>query len=78
MELPMSSVDQTPVLMGNMAGQVFLDHIKENSSGVSIEKKVVFSPENYYQKIFEKKVISFRKNKKRPQNLFMRSFFIIQ
>lgn len=44
MELPISSMDQTPLLMGNKAGQVFLDHIKDNSSGVSVEKKVVLSP----------------------------------
>jgi len=55
MELPMSSVDQTPVLMGNMAGQVFLDHIKDNSSGVSIEKKVVLAPKIIIRKSSKRK-----------------------
>ncbi len=55
MELPMSSVDQTPVLMGNMAGQVFLDHIKDNFSGVSIEKKVVLAPKIIVRKSSKRK-----------------------
>ena len=55
MELPMSSVDQTPVLMGNMAGQVFLDHIKDNSWGVSIEKKVVLAPKIIIRKSSKRK-----------------------
>ncbi|WP_312079326.1 LacI family DNA-binding transcriptional regulator [Chryseobacterium sp.] len=55
MELPMSSVDQTPVLMGNMAGQVFLDHIKDNSTGVSIEKKVVLAPKIIIRKSSKRK-----------------------
>ena len=55
MELPMSSVDQTPVLMGNMAGQVFLDHIKDNSSGVSIEKKVILAPKIIIRKSLKRK-----------------------
>ena len=44
MELPISSVDQTPVLMGKMSGQVFLEYITENFSGMSIQKKVVLTP----------------------------------
>ena len=55
MELPMSSVDQTPVLMGNMAGQGFLDHIKDNFSGVSIEKKVVLAPKIIVRKSSKRK-----------------------
>lgn len=51
----MSSVDQTPVLMGNMAGQVFLDHIKDNSWGVSIEKKVVLAPKIIIRKSSKRK-----------------------
>lgn len=45
MELAMSSVDQTPVTMGKMAGQVFIESVKEHGSGVSIEKKVVLAPQ---------------------------------
>ncbi|WP_312766079.1 LacI family DNA-binding transcriptional regulator [Epilithonimonas sp.] len=44
MELSISSVDQTPVVMGKIAGNVFLERIKDNSSGISIEKKLVLSP----------------------------------
>ncbi|MCY0977867.1 LacI family DNA-binding transcriptional regulator [Chryseobacterium wangxinyae] len=55
MELPMSSIDQTPLLMGNMAGQVFLDNIKDNSSGVSIEKKVVLAPKICVRKSSKRK-----------------------
>jgi LacI family transcriptional regulator len=44
MELPISSVDQTPVLMGKMSGQVFLEYISENSTGMTIQKKVVLTP----------------------------------
>ncbi|UKB82010.1 LacI family transcriptional regulator [Chryseobacterium sp. MEBOG06] len=55
MELPISSVDQTPVLMGKMAGQVFLESVKENGSGVSIEKKVVLTPQLYIRKSSKKK-----------------------
>lgn len=50
MELPISSVDQTPVIMGKMAGQVFLESVKENGSGVSTEKKVVLAPQLYIRK----------------------------
>ncbi len=45
MELTMSSVDQTPVTMGKMAGQVFIESVKENGSGISTEKKVVLAPQ---------------------------------
>ena len=44
MELSISSVDQTPVLMGKISGNVFLESIKDNSSGISIEKKLVLTP----------------------------------
>lgn len=44
MELPISSVDQTPVLMGKMSGKVFLEYISENISGMTIQKKVVLPP----------------------------------
>lgn len=55
MELPMSSVDQTPVTMGKMAGQVFIENVKENGSGVSIEKKVVLAPQLYIRKSSKRK-----------------------
>ncbi|WP_373056642.1 LacI family DNA-binding transcriptional regulator [Zunongwangia sp. H14] len=44
MELPITSMDQTPQLMGKIAAQVFLEQVKGNQA-VSIEKKVVLSPE---------------------------------
>lgn len=44
MELPITSVDQTPVEMGKIAAQVFLEQISDDRS-ISIEKKVVLSPE---------------------------------
>lgn len=55
MELPISSVDQTPVIMGNMAGRVFIESVKENGSGVSIEKKVVLAPQIYIRKSSKRK-----------------------
>jgi len=45
MELPISSVDQTPVLMGKKAGVVFLESISDNFSDASLSKKVVLKPE---------------------------------
>lgn len=44
MELPITSIDQTPLMMGKIAAQVFLEQVKGNES-LSIEKKVVLSPE---------------------------------
>lgn len=44
MELPISTVDQTPLTMGKIAAQVFLEQMNENQK-VSIEKKVVLTPE---------------------------------
>ncbi|MGH1517587.1 LacI family DNA-binding transcriptional regulator [Chryseobacterium sp. JK1] len=55
MELPISSVDQTPGMMGKMAGQVFLETVKENNSGVSIEKKVVLKPQLHIRKSSKRK-----------------------
>jgi len=46
MELPITSVDQTPVNMGKIAAQVFLEQIK-GSQTITIEKKVVLAPELY-------------------------------
>ncbi|PKA98553.1 LacI family transcriptional regulator [Flavobacteriaceae bacterium MAR_2009_75] len=42
MELPISSVDQSPLLMGKTAAKVFLEQI--DSDDVKIEKNVVLSP----------------------------------
>lgn len=44
MELSITSVDQTPQLMGKIAAQVFLEQVKEGQT-LSIEKKVVLPPE---------------------------------
>lgn len=44
MELPISTVDQTPLTMGKIAAQVFVEQMNENKK-VSIEKKVVLTPE---------------------------------
>jgi LacI family transcriptional regulator len=46
LELPISSVDQTPVTMGKIAAQVFLEQIK-GSQTITIEKKVVLAPKLY-------------------------------
>lgn len=43
MELSMSSVDQSPLEMGKMAAQVFLEQV-EDSSKIKIEKKVILPP----------------------------------
>ncbi|WP_417362931.1 LacI family DNA-binding transcriptional regulator [Galbibacter sp.] len=42
MELSISSVDQSPVQMGNTTAKVFLEQVKD--ANVKIEKKVVLSP----------------------------------
>ncbi|MGC4129167.1 MAG: LacI family DNA-binding transcriptional regulator [Bergeyella sp.] len=44
MELSISSVDQTPVVMGKMSATVFLESIKDSGTGISIEKKLVLAP----------------------------------
>lgn len=44
LELSISSVDQTPVMMGKVSGNVFLESIKDNFSGITIEKKLVLTP----------------------------------
>jgi len=43
MEMPISSVDQTPLEMGKIAAKVFLEQI-EGSQTLTIEKKVVLAP----------------------------------
>ena len=44
MELSISSVDQTPVMMGKISANVFLESIRDNFSGITIEKKLVLTP----------------------------------
>lgn len=44
MELPITSVDQTPQIMGKIAAEVFLEQI-EGKQNLTIEKKVVLAPE---------------------------------
>lgn len=44
MELPITTVDQTPVTMGKIAAQVFMEKIN-SSQTLTIEKKIVLSPE---------------------------------
>ncbi|WP_455170239.1 LacI family DNA-binding transcriptional regulator [Aegicerativicinus sediminis] len=44
LDSPLSSVDQTPHLMGKIAAQVFLEQVN-GSKELTIEKKVVLSPE---------------------------------
>ncbi|HSI70231.1 MAG TPA: LacI family DNA-binding transcriptional regulator [Gillisia sp.] len=44
MELPITSVDQTPQIMGKIAAEVFLEQI-EGKQTLTIEKKVVLTPE---------------------------------
>ena len=44
MEMPISSVDQTPLRMGKIAAQVFLEQVNSTQK-LTIEKKVVLSPE---------------------------------
>ncbi len=44
MEMPITTVDQTPLRMGKIAAQVFLEQV-ESTQQITIEKKVVLSPE---------------------------------
>ncbi len=44
MELPITSVDQTPLRMGKIAAQVFLEQV-DSTEKLTIEKKVVLDPE---------------------------------
>lgn len=56
MELSISSVDQTPLVMGKMSAKVFLEKIKDNSSGISIEKKLVLTPTLYIRQSSKRKI----------------------
>jgi len=53
MELPISSVDQSPLLMGKTAAKVFLEQI--DSVGVKIEKRMVLAPSLEIRKSSSKK-----------------------
>jgi len=55
MELPISSIDQTPVAMGEIAAQVFLEQINDSQQVLSVEKKVVLAPELIVRKSSDKK-----------------------
>lgn len=54
MELPITSMDQTPLVMGKIAAQVFLEQVKEKKS-LSIEKKVVLPPELFIRESSSRK-----------------------
>ena len=55
LERPLTTVGQTPVLMGQIAAQVFLEQIKDNNKSVRVEKKVVLMPELYERETSLKK-----------------------
>lgn len=55
MELPISSIDQTPLIMGKIAAQVFLEQVKGDKA-LSIEKKVVLTPELFIRDSSSRKV----------------------
>lgn len=55
LERPLTTVGQTPVLMGQIAAQVFLEQIKDNNKSVRVEKKVVLMPELYERETSQKK-----------------------
>ncbi|OMP32370.1 LacI family DNA-binding transcriptional regulator [Mangrovimonas sp. DI 80] len=54
MELPITSVDQSPLEMGKITAQVFLEQVN-NTNNVKVEKKVVLSPELMIRKSSLKK-----------------------
>ena len=60
MELPITSMDQTPLMMGKIAAQVFLEQVKEKKS-VSIEKKVVLPPELFIRESSNRKPTDLKK-----------------
>ncbi|MFD2825396.1 LacI family DNA-binding transcriptional regulator [Leeuwenhoekiella polynyae] len=55
LERPLTTVGQTPVLMGQIAAQVFLEQIKEKNKSVQVEKRVVLMPELYERETSLKK-----------------------
>lgn len=60
MELPITSMDQTPLMMGKIAAQVFLEQVKEKKS-LSIEKKVVLPPELFIRESSNRKLLTLDK-----------------
>ena len=60
MELPITSMDQTPLMMGKIAAQVFLEQVKEKKSR-SIEKKVVLPPELIVRESSNRKLLKLSK-----------------
>lgn len=59
LESPLSSVDQTPHLMGKIAAQVFLEQVKENQN-YSIEKKVVLDPELFVRDSSNRTILNLK------------------
>lgn len=59
LESPITSVDQTPHLMGKIAAQVFLEQVKE-SQNYSIEKKVVLDPELFVRDSSNRKILNLK------------------
>ncbi|MGO4912092.1 LacI family DNA-binding transcriptional regulator [Leeuwenhoekiella sp. W20_SRS_FM14] len=58
LECPLTSVGQTPMLMGQIAAQVFLEQINEQSKSLKVEKKVVLMPELYERETSLKKGVA--------------------
>ncbi|SDS65599.1 LacI family DNA-binding transcriptional regulator [Gramella sp. MAR_2010_147] len=56
MELPITSMDQTPQMMGKIAAQVFLEQVQEDKT-ISIEKRVVLPPELFIRDSSNRKLI---------------------
>ena len=56
MELPITSIDQTPLVMGKIAAQVFLEQVKEKKN-ISIEKKVVLPPELFIRETSSRNLV---------------------
>jgi LacI family transcriptional regulator len=54
MELSITSVDQSPIEMGRMTAQVFLEEVN-NGKNVKMEKQIVLTPELIVRKSSLKK-----------------------
>ena len=61
MELPITSIDQTPQMMGKIAAQVFLEQVNGNKT-FSIEKKVVLTPELFIRESSNRKLLQLKKS----------------
>ncbi|WP_442846394.1 LacI family DNA-binding transcriptional regulator [Leeuwenhoekiella sp. H156] len=55
LECPLTTVGQTPVLMGQIAAKVFLEQIESKNSSLKVDKRVVLTPELYVRKTSLKK-----------------------